>query len=96
VFFWKGANFEIPRLLEIWRDPKTNSTMYRKDMLKDWNFPHLLDCGWYLDCPNEITPPLEFEIWDKYEHAFLQGLGALKKETPTKKIIEGVRRKGRK
>jgi hypothetical protein len=62
VFFWRGAIFEIPRLFKIWRDPKTYSTMYRKDMLKDWTSSHLLDCGWYLDYLKENAPPLEFEI----------------------------------
>jgi hypothetical protein len=49
VFFQRGAISEIPKLLKIWKDPKTDKIMYRKDMLRDWTFPHLLDCGWYLD-----------------------------------------------
>jgi hypothetical protein len=38
VFFWRGVISEIPRLLEIWKDPKINNTMYKKDMLRDWTF----------------------------------------------------------
>jgi hypothetical protein len=29
------GHFEIPRLLEISRNPKTNNIMYMKDMLRD-------------------------------------------------------------
>jgi hypothetical protein len=78
VFFWKGAIFEIPRLLEIWRDLKTNFTMYRKDMLRDWSSPHLLDYDWYLDCPKENTLPSKFKIQEKYEPEFLQGFWCLR------------------
>jgi hypothetical protein len=70
--------------------------MYRKGMLKDWSSPHLLLCGWYLDYLKENTPPLEFEIQEKYEPAFLQDLGTLEKETLTKKIMDRGRRKGKK
>jgi hypothetical protein len=45
VFVWKGATSEILILFKTWRDPKTYSTMYKKDMLKDWSSPHLLDYG---------------------------------------------------
>jgi hypothetical protein len=51
--------------------------MYRKDMLRNWTSPHLLDYGWYLDYPKENTPPLEFKIQEKHEPRFLQGLGDL-------------------
>ncbi len=95
MFFWRGAIFEIPRLLEIWRDPKIDNTMYRKDMLKDWSSPHLLDYGSYLDCLKENIPPLKFETREKHEPRFLQGVGALEKETPTKKRLEGGKRKGK-
>jgi hypothetical protein len=53
VIFQRGAIFKIPKLLAIWRDSKIDSTMYKKDMLRDWSSPHLLDCGWYLDYPKE-------------------------------------------
>jgi hypothetical protein len=69
--------------------------MYRKDMLKDWISPQLLDCNWYLDYPKENIPPSKFEIREKYEPIFLQGLGALEKETPTKKRMEGCMKKGK-
>jgi hypothetical protein len=95
VLFQKGAISEIPRLLEIRKDPKTNITMYKKNMLRDWSSPHLLDYGWYIDCPKENTLPSKFKIQEKYELAFFQGLGALEKETLTKKIMEGGKRKGK-
>jgi hypothetical protein len=95
VFSHKGAISKIPRLLEIWRNPKTNNIMYKKYMLRDWTSPHLLDCGWYLDYPKENTPPSEFEIHEKHEPIFLQGLGALEKETPCKKRLEGGGKEGK-
>ncbi len=64
-------------------------------MLRDWISPRLLDCNWYFDYPKENIPPSKFELWEKYEPIFLQGLGALEKETPTKKIMEGCVRKGK-
>jgi hypothetical protein len=94
VHFQRGAISKIPKLLKILKDPKTDNTMY-KDMLRDWSSPHLLDCGWYLDFSKENTPSLEFKIQEKHEPRFFQGLGALEKETPTKKRLEGGRRKGK-
>jgi hypothetical protein len=44
MFFQEGAIFEIPKFLEMWKDPKIYNTMYRKDMLRDWTFAHLSDC----------------------------------------------------
>jgi hypothetical protein len=44
----------------------------------------------------ENTPTLEFEIRKKHESGFLQGLGALEKETPSKKRLEGGKRRGKK
>jgi hypothetical protein len=54
-----------------------------------------LDCGWYLDCPKEYIPPSKFEIQEKHEPRFFQGLGALEKETPRKKRLEGGKRRGK-
>ncbi len=64
-------------------------------MLRDWSSPHLLDCGWDLDYPNENTLSLEFGIRDKHEPGFLQGVRALEKETPTKKRLEGGQEEGK-
>jgi hypothetical protein len=71
LFFRKGAISEIPRLLKIWRDPKIDSTMYKKDMLRDWSSPHFLDYGWYFNCLKENILPSEFEIQEKHEPKFL-------------------------
>jgi hypothetical protein len=95
VHFWKVAIFKIPKLFKMWKDPKIDNIMYMKDMLRDWSSPHLLDCGWYLDFLKENIPSLEFKIQEKHEPRFFQGLGALEKETPTKKRLEGGRRKGK-
>jgi hypothetical protein len=69
--------------------------MYKKGMLRDWSSPHLLDYGWYLDCSKENTPPSKFEIREKNEFAFYQDLGALEKETPIKKRMDGGKMKGK-
>jgi hypothetical protein len=96
VFFQRGAIFEISRLLKIWKDPKTNNIMYRKDMLRDWSSPHLLDCGWYLDYPNENTLSLEFGIRDKHEPRFLQGVSLGEGNTNQEEIGGGARGRERK
>ncbi len=64
-------------------------------MLRDWSYPHLMDCGWYIDCLKDITFSLNFEIQEKHEPRFFQGVGALEKETATKKRLEAVRQKGK-
>ncbi len=93
VLFWRGAISEIPKFLKIWKDPKIDSTMYMKDMLRNWTFPHLLDCGWYLDCLKENTPPLKFEIWEKHE---LKDLELWRRKQPIKKRLEGGQSEGTK
>jgi hypothetical protein len=70
VFVWRGAISEIPRLFEVWKDPKTNSTMYMKDILKDWTSTHLSDSTWYLDYLKDNIFPSEFKIWEKHELNF--------------------------
>jgi hypothetical protein len=64
-------------------------------MLRDWTCALFLDCAWHLDCPKENTPTSKFKIWGKHELGFLQGLGALEKETPSKKRLEGGERRGK-
>ncbi len=54
-----------------------------------------MDCGWYLDYPKENILSLKFEIQEKHESRFLQGVRASEKETPTKKRLEGGKRKGK-
>jgi len=90
MFFQRGAIFGISRLLEIWRDPKTYSIMYMKDMLKDWSSPHLLDCDWYLDYLKENTPSLEYEIWKKHESGFLWDLELWKRRHQLRKNWRGA------
>ncbi len=69
--------------------------MYRKGMLKDWTSTHLSDCAWYLDYLKENAPTSKFKIREKHELEFLQGLEALEKETPSKKRLEGGKRRGK-
>jgi hypothetical protein len=94
VLFCRGAIYEIPRFLKIWRDPKTNSTMNTKDMLRDWTSTHLSNCAWYLDYEGEHS---FIKVWNlrKTWVDFFQGLGALEKETPSKKRLEGGKRRGK-
>jgi len=37
----------------------------------------------------------EFEIREKHDLGFFQGLGTLEKETPSKKRLEGGKRRGK-
>jgi hypothetical protein len=70
VFFWRGVISEIPKLFEIWRNPKIDNIMYMENMLKDWSSPHLLDCGWYFSCSKENTPSSKFKrnmSWDFFK-----------------------------
>lgn len=32
-------------------DPNSSTIMYIKEITNDWDAHHLLQCGWYLDCP---------------------------------------------
>ncbi len=66
--------------------------MYKKDMLRDWTSPHLLDYGWYLDYLKENTLPSKFE---KHEPRFLQAFRTLEKETPSKKRLEWGKKRGK-
>jgi hypothetical protein len=90
MFFQKGAIIKVPRFLKIWRDPKIGSIMYMKDMLRDWTFSHLSYCANILTT-RRTTPTSKMEIQEKHEPKNFQGLGALGKETPNKKILEGAK-----
>jgi hypothetical protein len=50
--------------------------MYRKDLLKDWFGPHLIDCEWYFDWPKDCTPSSRVSLCEIFELGF------------TKKVIE--------
>ncbi len=69
--------------------------MYMKYMLRDWTSAHLLDCAWYLDYPKENAPTSKFKIQEIHEPKFLQGHGALEKETSSKKKFKGGERRGK-
>ncbi len=49
-------------------------------MLKDWTYAHLLDYVQYFDYPKENVPTLKFEIHEKNELGFLEGLEAFEKD----------------
>jgi hypothetical protein len=40
-----GAIDQLLHLFETWHDPKMNSTMFRKDPLKEWSSIHFVECG---------------------------------------------------
>jgi hypothetical protein len=40
VLLFHGAIDQLPNLLDIWREPKVDSIMFQKDLLKDWLPPH--------------------------------------------------------
>jgi hypothetical protein len=48
-----------------------------------------------LDYLKENTLTSKFKIREKHELGFLQGLGALEKETPNKKRLERGKRRGK-
>ncbi len=61
----------MPSLLRIWCNPKAESTMYTKDLVKEWSSGHLKSCGWYLDCPTKNTPKSERGLREKFEDTHL-------------------------
>jgi hypothetical protein len=50
-------------------DPKVESTMCRKDLLKEWLSGHLASYGWYLDCTVDNTPKTKCRLKKKFEDA---------------------------
>jgi hypothetical protein len=48
--------------------------MFHKDLFKDWLSSHFLDCGWYLECPKDCTPPLKIFLHEKIGLRFQSGL----------------------
>jgi hypothetical protein len=50
----------LPPLFLIWKSPKTKSTIYKKNLFKEWFGLHFIECGWYLDCPKDCTPSSNF------------------------------------
>lgn len=95
VFFQRGAISGIAKFFKIWKDPKTDTTMYRKDMLINWTSTHLSYCAWYLDYLKGNAPTSKVKIWEKHQPIFLQGLVALEKETLNKKRLQGGKRRGK-
>ncbi len=62
----------FPSLVRIWCDPKVESHMFKKDLLKDWGPTHLPYCGWYLDCIYHINIKLECEFREKFNETNLK------------------------
>jgi hypothetical protein len=53
--------------------------MYRKDFLKDWSTYHLEDCGWYIECLWDCTPPSKLVVFKKsHEFSFQKKLVSFK------------------
>jgi len=55
-------------------DPNSSSTMYNDHMVTDWGLVHLEQCGWYLDCPKNKTPPSEQILRKKIELGFSKSI----------------------
>jgi hypothetical protein len=53
--------------MKIWCDPKVESNMYKKDLLKEWLSGHLASYGWYVDCPANNTLELECGLKEKFK-----------------------------
>jgi hypothetical protein len=86
----RGAIDELPHLLQIWQDLKANSTMYRKDLLKDWLLDHLKDYIWYIEYPQDCTPTSEVVFKESHELVFqekLKSFGGSNVQASNKKSI---------
>lgn len=55
----KGVIDQMSNLFKVWQDLMINSTIFHKELFKDWLTPHLLDCGWYLECPKNSMPAFD-------------------------------------
>jgi len=67
MFFAKEAICSLFLLLNIWCNPKIESTMYKKDLLKEWSNGQLASYGWYLDYPANSTPESKCELRENFE-----------------------------
>ncbi len=81
----RGVLLEIFELFEIWRDWKSDNSMYRKDLVLDWTSTYLFEQNWYLNYPKDNTPRLKMEIHEKYDLGFIEHLGELEKDTPRRR-----------
>ncbi len=78
VLLFHGAIDKLPNLLDIWCDPKVDSTMLQKDMLKDSFTSHLFQCGWHLECSKDKTPTLEIPLKENIKSSFMEILASSK------------------
>lgn len=74
VLLLMGTIDQLPPLFGIWCDPKVDNTMYLKDLFKDWNSFHLVNYGWYLNCPKDNTTTSKFSLCEKNEQGFQEVL----------------------
>jgi hypothetical protein len=65
-------------MLRIWQDPKVDNTMYHNDFLEDWFPNHLKDYSWYIDCPQDCTPPFEIALKEIHELGFQEKLASFR------------------
>jgi len=66
------AIWTLPSLLKIQRDLKAKSSMFKKDLLKDWTLAHLPYRHWYLDCPYDINMKSRHELKEKFGETNLE------------------------
>jgi hypothetical protein len=65
--------------------------MFHKDLLKDWLSSHLLDYGWYLECPKDCSPSSEIALCEKINLGFQSRL-----KVSLIALVEASKKKGRK
>jgi hypothetical protein len=96
VLFLAKTIKEIPQLFHIWSNPKLDSSMYRKDILRDWPSFHLQHYGWYLDYSLDSIPIFERSLKEMFDPRFMDKLTSnetnknekIKKRRKKKKLTE--------
>ncbi len=84
---------EILHLFHIWSHPKSDSSMYKKNLLKDWPSFHLQHCGWYLDCPPDSILVSERTLRKMFDPRFMDKL--MSNEANNNEETENMRKKKR-
>lgn len=62
--------------------------MFHKILLKEWLPSHILECGWYLDCPKNNTPSSKIPLKENLELALMENLANFARTQ-----VEGGKRK---
>jgi hypothetical protein len=89
-----GAIPYLPPLFLIWKDPKIDSSMYQKDLFKDWSTLHFIKCKWYLDCPKDYIPSFEVSLCENFEPRFIEKYIETHVSQGPKKSKDATKKKG--